>query len=316
MLHLIALLGILSISFSAVFVRLAAVSPVTATFFRAAYALPVLVVLWIAGRAGDRRTRRERGLALLSGLVLAIDLDLWHESIILVGAGLSTVIANTQVVFVAAAARFLYGERLPPARIVLIGVVLGGVGLTSGLGRADAYGAAPVLGVVLGLLAGVSYSGFLLIFREANRTQSRVGPLLDSTVGTAIGALASTFIDPHFTLLPAADAQRWLVLLAINSQVIGWLLIGAAMPKLPAIETSVLLVGQPVITVLWGVLFFGERLSAWQWTGAAIVLIGVAALSLWRPAAAAAADASAAARAAKSIGEAVLAKKGSMSSLS
>lgn len=282
MLHIIALLGILSISFSAVFVRLAVVSPVTATFFRAAYALPILVVLWIARRSKDARTRRERALALVSGIILAIDLDLWHESIVLVGAGLSTVIANTQVIFVAAAARVLYREHLPPSRMLMIAVVLAGVALTSGFGRADAYGSAPVMGVVLGVLAGLSYSAFLLIFREANRTASGAGPLLDSTIGTTIGALASTIVDPAFTLVPPAHAQLWLVLLAVNSQVIGWLLIGAALPRLPAIETSVLLVGQPVITLMWGVLFFGERLSVLQWTGAAVVLLGVAALSLQR----------------------------------
>lgn len=280
MVHLVALLGILAISFSAVFVRLAAVSPVTATFFRAAYALPVLVVVWLAQRSVDRRTGRERWLAFASGLVLAIDLDLWHESIALIGVGLSTVIANTQVIFVAAAARLLYGERLPAGRVLLIGVVLAGVALTSGLGRHDTYGSAPVLGVVLGVLAGMSYSSFLLIFREANKTRSRSGPLLDSTLGTGVGAVASTFIDPRFTFLPPADAQIWLALLAVGSQVIGWLLIGAALPQLPAVETSVLLVGQPVITVFWGVLIFGEHLSPVQWIGAAIVLAGVAALSL------------------------------------
>ena len=61
---------------------------------------------------------------------------------------------------------------------------------------------------------------------------------------------------------------------------IGWLLIGTALPKLPAVETSVLLLGQPVFTVIWGVLLFAERLSPLQWVGAAIVLAGVAAISL------------------------------------
>ena len=59
----------------------------------------------------------------------------------------------------------------------------------------------------------------------------------------------------------ALTATLWLVLLAIGSQVIGWLLIGAALPKLPVVETSVLLLGQPVFTVIWGVLLFDERLS-------------------------------------------------------
>ena len=280
MLHLLALLGVLSISFSAVFVRLAAVSPVTATFYRAAYALPILGALWVAQRNGDRRTTRERWVAVASGVILAVDLSLWHESIAMLGAGLGTVIANVQVVFVALAAWLFYRERPSAARVVMIAIVLGGVTLSSGLGRDDAYGERPVAGVAVGVLAGLSYAIFLLVYRFANRTPGpRSGPLLDSTGGMAAGALATAPFDPRFTLTPAAAANGWLVLLAVGSQVIGWLLIGTALPRLPAIETSVLLLGQPVFAVIWGVLIFGERLSTLQWIGSAVVLAGVALLS-------------------------------------
>ncbi len=283
MIHLLALLGVLSISFSAVFVRLAAVSPVTATFFRGAYAAPILVLIWISQKARDRRGSRERWLAIVSGLILALDLNLWHESIALLGAGLGTVIANVQVVFVVAAAWLLYGERPTPGRIVTIAVVFAGVVLTSGLARHDAYGAQPVAGAVIGVMAGVTYAAFLLVYRHANRTPGpRSGPLLDSTIGMVAGALACAVFDPHFTFLPGLQADRWLVLLAVGSQVIGWLLIGTALPKLPVVETSVLLLGQPVFAVIWGVLIFGEQLSVVQWAGSAIVLAGVAVLSLRR----------------------------------
>ena len=281
--HLLALLGILSISFSAVFVRLAAVSPVTATFYRGAYAVPVLLVIWLTQKARDRRGSRERWLAIVSGLLLALDLNLWHESIALLGAGLGTVVANVQVVFVAAAAWTLYGERPTPGRVATIAAVLVGVALTSGLGRHDAYGTRPVAGAVIGVLAGVTYAAFLLVYREANRTPGpRSGPLLDSTAGMVAGALACAVFDPQFTFTPGPAANLWLVLLAIGSQVIGWLLIGTALPKLPVVETSVLLLGQPVFTVIWGVLLFDERLSAIQWAGATIVLAGVAVLSFRR----------------------------------
>ena len=281
--HLLALLGILSISFSAVFVRLAGVSPVTATFYRGAYAAPVLLVIWLAVKSRDRREPRERRLAIVSGLLLALDLNLWHESIALLGAGLGTVIANVQVVFVAAAAWAWYGERPTAARIATIAAVLGGVVLTSGLARHDAYGARPVAGAVIGVLAGVIYAAFLLVYRDANRTPGpRSGPLLDSTAGMIAGALACAVFDPRFTFTPGPTATLWLVLLAIGSQVIGWLLIGAALPRLPVVETSVLLLGQPVFTVIWGVLLFDERLSVLQWIGSAIVLAGVGVLSLQR----------------------------------
>ena len=283
MVHLLALLGILSISFSAIFVRLAAVSPVTATFYRGAYAVPVLLVLWLAQKAGDRRGRRERWLAIVSGLLLALDLTLWHESIALVGAGLGTVIANVQVVFVAAVAWVLYGERPTVGRMLTIVAVLGGVALTTGLARHDAYGARPVAGAIIGLVAGVVYAAFLIVYRDANRTSGpRSGPLLDSTAGMIAGALVCAAFDPHFTWFPGVTPTLWLVLLAIGSQVIGWLLIGTALPKLSVVETSVLLLGQPVFTVIWGVLLFDERLSVLQWTGSAIVLAGVGVLSIRR----------------------------------
>jgi drug/metabolite transporter (DMT)-like permease len=281
MIHLLALLGVLSISFSAILVRLAAVSPVTATFFRAAYAVPVLAAIWALGRRRDHRRRRERGLAFVSGLILAADLTLWHESIALVGAGLGTVIANVQVVFVAAAAWVLYGDRPSRRTVAVIALVLAGVALTSGFARADAYGADPVTGALIGVVAGVAYAAFLLVFRAANESLApTAGPLLESTIGAVAGALVCALFDPRFTLAPAWPAHLWLVLLALVSQVLGWLLIATALPLLPTVETSIMLLGQPIFAVLWGVLIFRERLSPVQWIGSALVLAGVASISV------------------------------------
>ncbi|OHE89149.1 MAG: hypothetical protein A3G75_08450 [Verrucomicrobia bacterium RIFCSPLOWO2_12_FULL_64_8] len=280
MTHFLALLGVLSISFSAVFIRLARVSPVAATFYRAAYAIPVLVIISLAwGR--DARSRRERLLAFVSGLFLAADLDLWHESIALVGAGLGTVIPNVQVVFVAIVAWMQHGERPRTRTIAMIGVVLFGVALTSGLARSDAYGTRPGEGVALGVAAGLCYAIFLIVFRASTRSLAPpAGPLLDATVGTAVGALLSAGFDPGFTLAVGRQAHLWLVALALVSQVMGWLFIATALPRLPAVETSVLLLVQPVFAIAWGVMFFAERLSSLQWMGSAIVLAGVAVLSM------------------------------------
>ena len=43
-----------------------------------------------------------------------------------------------------------------------------------------------------------------------------------------------------------------------------------------------MLLGQPMLTVIWGLWIFGEHLSALQWAGVALVLSGVAALSVSR----------------------------------
>jgi drug/metabolite transporter (DMT)-like permease len=279
--HLLALIGVVSISFSAILVRLAAVSPVTATFFRAAYAIPMLAILWAARRGGDRRRRRDRTLALVSGLILAVDLNLYHESIALIGAGLATVIANVQVIFVALVAWAFYEERPTAGGVLIVATVLSGVVLTSGLARHGAYGASPIAGAAAGIAAGVFYAAFLLMYRSANRSLSPVaGPLLDSTIGVAFGALACAVFDSRFSMVPSWPAHFWLIVLALSSQVAGWMLLSAALPRLPALETSVMLLGQPVFSLIWARLLFDERLSTLQWIGAGTVIFGVAALTM------------------------------------
>jgi drug/metabolite transporter (DMT)-like permease len=104
--------------------------------------------------------------------------------------------------------------------------------------------------------------------------------LFDATLGMALGALLSIGFDAGFAFAVSTAAHLWLLALAIISQVIGWLCIGTALPRLPAIATSVLLLVQPVFAIVWGMAFFDERLSATQWLGSAIVLAGVATLSI------------------------------------
>ena len=91
------------------------------------------------GRAPRRRSAG-RGSA---GIFFAIDLELYHHTIGLVGAGLATVLGNTQVVFVALLAWLLLRERLPLRTALAIPLVLAGVTLISGVIGSGAYGAEP-----------------------------------------------------------------------------------------------------------------------------------------------------------------------------
>ena len=106
------------------------------------------------------------------------------------------------------------------------------------------------------------------------------GPLLDATLGAAIGCLLIGSFDPGFGLLITWPAHGWLLALALGSQVVGWLLITTVLPRIPVLETSILLLLQPVLTVIWGLLFFVELLSPLQWLGVILVLGSIATLTL------------------------------------
>jgi drug/metabolite transporter (DMT)-like permease len=264
------------ISFSAILFLLSGVSPITGAFFRVGYAVPVLLVLWLARRGQDRRPSSRRWMALGAGIALAADMVVWHTSIELIGAGLATLIANTSVVFVALGAWVVFGERPARTTVVAIPVILLGVTLVSGVGQGDAFGENPVGGALLALLAAVFYAVFLLAFRHSNDEKApAAGPLLEASVGAAAASLvfglATSTIDLQFSL----PSHGWLIAMALSSQVVAWLLIGYALPRLPAVETATFILIQPALTMVWGAMVFDERPSAIQIAGAVIVLVGV-----------------------------------------
>ncbi len=279
--HLMALAGAIFISFSAILVRLADVSPSTSAFFRMAYAIPLLLLLAYAIRKKDVRKPVMRWLAVGSGLILALDLSMWHWSIGLVGAGLATVLANIQVVFVGLAGWLFLKERPSRLAVALIPLVLCGVILTSGLGHPNAYGTDPVMGVFIGAGAGLLYATFLILFRRSNHVGAPgAGPLLDATIGAAAGCLLIGLLDPGFSLSITFPSHIWLITMALGSQVAGWLLITTVLSRLPVLEISILLVLQPILTVIWGLILFAELPSPVQWTGVGFVLIGITLLTL------------------------------------
>ena len=271
---LAAVLGAVAIAFSSILVRLSHASPSTAAIFRCAYALPVLgLLMWREDRRFGPRSWRERRPALIGGLFFAVDLILWHRSIEDVGAGLATVLANIQVVLVPLVAWAVLAEK--PGRHVLaaLPVALGGVVLISGVVEHGAYGSDPGRGAVYGLLAGVAYVGFLLLLRHGGSDLRRpAGPLFDATF---VGAVASVAIGSGIgdaRLQPVWPGAGWLIVLALTSQVIGWLLITISLPRMPAAITSLLLMIQPIGSLGLGALIFGESPSAFQLSGVLLVL--------------------------------------------
>jgi drug/metabolite transporter (DMT)-like permease len=276
-----AIAGALTIAFSAILVKQSGASPSTAAIFRCLYALPVLGALaWREDRRLGPRPRHDRLVAGVAGVFFAADLIFWHHAIQDVGAGLATVLGNLQVAFVPLAAWLVLRER-PAGRILAtLPLVLSGVVLISGALEQGAYGADPTQGVIFGIATGVMYAGFILVLRSGGGDLRRpAGPLFDATLVAALVALAAGVIVGDADLVPSWPAHVWLATLALTSQVLGWLLISASLPRLPAAVTSLLLTIQPVGSVALGVVLFGEAPSALQLVGVAAIVAGLVLVS-------------------------------------
>ena len=273
---LAALTGALVISFSAILFALSGVDPITGTFFRSAYALPAVFALWFARRGLDRRPARKRLIAFGAGLALGLDIAMWHSSINYIGTGLATLLVGSQAIFVAVFAWLFLGE-IPSRRVIAaVPLVLVGVGLVSGVGQEDAFGANPLQGAALALLAAVFYAVFILGYRASNDAKApAAGPLMEVTAGAMVASLLIGSLGSGIEFTPKWPGHGWLLALALGVQVLAWLMIGYALPRLPAAETATIILIQPAGTMVWGALIFSERPSLLQMTGAAMVLAGV-----------------------------------------
>jgi drug/metabolite transporter (DMT)-like permease len=276
--RLAALLGASCIAFSGIFYRYADVPPSTATLFRCLYGLPLLaLVAFLEWRRYGGLPRQSIRLALIAGIFFAGDLTFWHHAVDAVGAGLSTVLGNLQVLVVGIAAWLIFRERPPRAVLIALPVVLVGVVLISGLVGGGAYGANPPLGALFGGLTAVCYGGYLLVMRRSGRDLRRpVGPVAVSTAATAVVALLVGAPLGELRLEPTWPAHGWLALYGVTSQFLGYVLISMSLPRLPAVLTSIILLAQPVMSMVLAMVLLAEAPSWLQLLGVALVVGGIA----------------------------------------
>ncbi len=275
--HALALLSALGVSVAPMFFRWANVSPATASFYRGVYAFPLL---WMLSRCVERnqvRSWHARGFGVLAGISLGVCLLFWYRSIDALGVGLSTLITNTQVVFVAVLAWMIFKERTRAVAWWLLPLIMLGAWMITGDNSADAESASMLKGLVDGVIAAIASACTVILLRPTGaHAGTRLAATADVAFGTAFCACTlGALLEGGFVFSMSGNAHLWVALTALCSQIIGWLPAMIAMQHLPALEVTIVLFTQPLFSMLWAVLFFGEHFSSWQLVGALLLIVGV-----------------------------------------
>ena len=275
----IAMFGGVVVSFAPILYALSNANPLTGAFFRMVYALPFLVIIIWFRSAEDLRSTNTRLIAIIAGFAFSLDFLAYHSTVDWIGTGIGTLIGNSQVIIVTLASWWLFGERPNLSILISLPIVMFGLFLISGIWDDEPYGDYPVRGVIAGVFTAIFYSAFLIIYRFANRELAPATNLqFDSTIGCALGLLILSFlplksihVEP-IDFQPTFPVHAWLLLLAILSQVIGWLAIAYSLPRLPAAYTSFAILLQPTLTIVWGVILLSESPSIQQSIGMFLIL--------------------------------------------
>ena len=248
-------------------VRLADVGPSASAFWRFAIAAPILVLLAARGRApGKLGSRALIGAVALGGLFFAIDLLLWHESILRTRLANATLFGNMSS-FLYMLTGFVLARALPrplQAGALLLAII--GAGLL--LGGSYELSRDRFLGDLLALGAAFFYALYLIAVDRARRTMASMPVLATATVAGTLPMLL-------FALAMGEQVMPgdWtpLILLSLGSQLIGQGLLVYAMGHLSPVVVGLGLLSQPVASALIGWLAYGEQFSAADGIGALLI---------------------------------------------
>jgi drug/metabolite transporter (DMT)-like permease len=284
--------AILAVSTASIFIRFAqpyAPALVIAAWRLVLATLVLAPIAFLRHRSELRRlSRRDLGLALLSGLFLALHFATWITSFQFTTVASAVVLVSTVPLWVALLSPFTIKEPLTGLVVTGIFLTLLGsavVGLSDvcawSSGRltcppvADFIRGKAFLGDLLALTGGVMGAGYLLVGRRL-RAEISLVPYVFVVYGMA-GAVvlaAVTFSGQKLIGFPP-QAYLWLVLLALVPQLLGHSTFNWALRYLSAAYVSITLLGEPVGSTILAYFLLKETPSALKLFGAILILVGI-----------------------------------------
>jgi drug/metabolite transporter (DMT)-like permease len=267
------IIGIICISFSPIFVKLAGVPALTSGFYRIFIAWICLAPYCIA-KGKLKIGRKELLIAVTGGVVFASDIAVWNLSLLKISATVSTLLANLAPLWVGLLSFFLLKKR--SGKLFWIGTWVAIVGMVILVGFQNIIGLKFNVGILLALLASFFYAIYIMITRGILQKIDTITFMFYNMLAASVFLLLICGIQQNN--LASFSMPSWLCLLGMGliCQLIGWLTINHSLRFLESTKVSIALLSQTVIAGFWAIVFLNERLELKEIIGSVIVLAGIA----------------------------------------
>lgn len=256
-------------------------SPLQCAFMRAAFGCAAFLVhLTLTGQL--RIPLRHALIFMLFGAWgFGVYFSCCQYTIKLSGAAMDIILQYTAPFWVAIFSRCLFGEELSLPKLAAMSIAAAGT-LCVCLSGGSIPGGISIPGIVSGLISGLCYAThYPFVHWWQQRYPSAVimtWMLLGGTLTLAvISPLEMTFPLPVWGAAMAAG---------LLCTYLGYFCYGEALKRISLIKAVVTSQLEPVLSMLWVGLAFGECFNALGWTGSVLILSSVLLLALYRPAAA------------------------------
>ncbi len=270
--------GVVAVSFAAIFIRLADAPPLVIAAYRMSIGAGVMVVLAAAAmwrrKSGLGLSRKDLPLLGFSSLCLAVHFWSWIASLEYTSVASSVVLVTTNPFIVAVASRVLWGEPIYKRTLAGIAIgVAGGVVIALG----DASGHGKLQGDLLAFMGALSAAAYMLAGRRL-RTRANMPTLTYTSVvytGAALllVAVAIAAEQPFTGYTPGTYAM--LLLVALVPQVIGHSLLNWSLAHVTATVVTISVMAEPIIATAAAVPILRELPPVTSVAGGALVLAGI-----------------------------------------
>lgn len=199
-----------------------------------------------------------------------------------ISPGLASLVVQTQVFFTIGLAMWLSGERAHPVQGVSLALAAGGIGVI--LLHTD--GSATPLGLVLMLLAALSWAGGNIVSRQAGRVNMLAYVVWSSAFAVPPLVVLTLWQEgwtPVRTALEHANAAAWAAVAwqAVGNSLFGYAAWGWLLARYPAATVTPMALLVPVFGMGASAFWLGESLPGWKLLAAALVMGGLALNLLW-----------------------------------
>lgn len=161
--------------------------------------------------------------------------------------------------------------------LAVLGIALLALGRETG-GDAGASPALAVLGVGLGLLAGLAYALYAYASSRAIRAGHPSRGVMGGMFGLGALPLLVVLVVLGGPLLQSPTSIGLTAYLALGPMLVAYLLFGIGLRSVRSSTATTITLLEPVVATVLAVVVVGERLSVVGWAGFVAVLVGLAVL--------------------------------------
>lgn len=268
-------IGVISVSLSAIFVKLATADAGVIAFYRMLFSVLIMlpIFLWKYVHEIKELSKKDWLYSSVAGIFLAFHFILWFESLNYTSVASSTVLVTMQPLFAFIGTYLFFGEKISGKTILAGGTAIAGSVLIS-WGDFKVSGSA-LYGDILALIACALVTGYLLFGQDVRK---RLSLMTYTMVVYSISALTLFFYvflkGESFGPYPASE-WFWFILLALIPNLLGHNLFNWAVKWVSTNTISIAILFEPVGAAVLAMLIFNEYLTASQIVGGLIVLLGI-----------------------------------------